>query len=83
MQGVDSARFNCAPCCHQGLAGHLAAEDSLALFIRLGAPKNIHLNRFEIKKVDEEVKRVAHLPMLSLSLAQSEPFENRARRVLS
>ena len=41
---------------HQRLARHLATEDTLALLVGLNAAEDVHLDRFEVKQIDEELK---------------------------
>ena len=49
----------------EGLGGHLAPEDPLALFVGLNAPEDVHLNRLEVEQVDEELEGCAHGPMIA------------------
>ncbi len=54
-----------APGRHQRLRGDLAAEDALALLVRLDAPEDVDLNGFEVKQIDEELQGRAHAPMFA------------------
>ena len=65
MQRVHAAVLDRAPRGHEGLPGHLAAEDTLALLIGLGTPEDVDLNRLEVEQVDEELQRLAHGVMIA------------------
>ena len=54
-----------APRGHERLCGDLAAEDALALLVRLDAPEDVDLNGLEIKQIDEELQGRAHSPMFA------------------
>ncbi len=62
VQGVDAAMVDRAPGGHEGLPGHLAAEDALALLVGLDTPEDVDLDRLEVEQVDEKLQRLAHAP---------------------
>ena len=65
MQRVDPAVLDGAAGGHQGLGGHLAPEDPLALLVGLDAPEDVHLDGLEVEQVDQEVEGLAHPAMLA------------------
>ncbi len=65
VQRVHLAVFDGAPGGHERLAGHLAAEDALAVLVGLDATEDIDLDRLEVQQVDEEVQVRAHAPMFA------------------
>ena len=70
VERVDGSDLDGPASRHQRLAGDLAAEDPLALFVGLDSPKDVDLDGLEVEEVDEEVQRVAHLSIVA-------PFETR------
>ena len=44
----------------QGLGGHLAAEDALALLVGLGAPEDVDLDLLEVEEADQRVEVLVH-----------------------
>ena len=60
VQRVHPAVLDGAPGRHEGLPGHLAAEDALALLVGLGAAEDVDLDGLEVEQVDEELQRRAH-----------------------
>ena len=64
MERVHAAVLDGAARRHQRLAGHLPAEDALALLVGLGAAEDVDLDRFEVEEIDEELQGRAHRPML-------------------
>ena len=65
VQRVHLAVFDGAPGGHERLAGHLAAEDALAVLVGLDATEDVDLDRLEVQQVDEEVQGRAHAPMFA------------------
>jgi hypothetical protein len=49
-----------SPSGDQGLARHVAAEDALALLVRLAAAKQILLDSFEIEQLDQGIEGGGH-----------------------
>ena len=43
---------------HERLAGHLAAEDALAVLVGRHAPEDVDLDRLEVEQLDEVVDGV-------------------------
>ncbi len=72
------AVFDGAPGSHERLAGHLAAEDALAVLVGLDATEDIDLNGLEVQQVDEKVQVRAHAPMFA-ARRQVEWHAARAR----
>jgi hypothetical protein len=64
VKRVHSALVDGPPSGHQGLRGDLATEDSLTLFIGLGATKDVDLNSFKVEEVDEEIESFRHVYMV-------------------
>ena len=62
---MDPAVLDRAPRRHERLRGDLAAEDALSFLVGLDAPKDVHLNGFEVKQIDEELQGRAHAPMFA------------------
>ena len=66
VQRVDVATrfFDGTTGCYQRLAGDLAAEHSLTVFVGLHTTKDVDLDRFEVEQRDEIAQRFGHLAML-------------------
>ena len=62
---MDPAVLDGAPGRHERLRGDLAAEDALALLVRLHTPEDVDLNGLEVKQIDEELQGRAHPPMFA------------------
>ncbi len=45
---------------HEGLAGDLASEDSLAALVRGHTPKDVHLYGLEVEQGHEIIERARH-----------------------
>ena len=53
-------RLHGAPGGHEGLGGHLAAEDPLAVLVGAQAAEDVDLDGLEVEQVDQEVEVFAH-----------------------
>ena len=73
VQRMDPPVLDGAARRDQGLGGHLAPEDPLALLVGLRAPEDVHLNGLEVEQVDEELEGRAHRPMIAGGVARRGP----------
>ena len=70
---MDPAVLNRAPGSHQGLTGHLAAEDPLTLLGRLDTAEDVDLYRLEVQQSYKKIEGLAHRDMLAGRAGPGEP----------
>ena len=56
VQRVGPADLDGAAGGHEGLGGHLAAEDALALLVGVGPAEDVDLDGLEVEEVDQEIR---------------------------
>jgi hypothetical protein len=62
VQRVNHAArlVDCSGCSYEGLPSHLAAKDSLAIFVRRLTTENVDLNGFEVEQSNQVLKGFTH-----------------------